>query len=42
MKGNEKYRKMARTDDDFEKLRNSPEYGPRFWETVGREDDSAG
>jgi len=35
IKGDEEYREMARTDEDFEKLRNDPEYGPRFRELVG-------
>jgi tetratricopeptide (TPR) repeat protein len=36
IKGNEKYRKKARTDEDFENLRNDPAYGPRFRELVGQ------
>jgi len=35
IKGDEKYRQMAKTDEDFEKLRNDAEYGPRFRKLVG-------
>jgi len=37
IKGDEKLREVARKDEDkdFEKLRNDPEYGPRFRELVG-------
>jgi len=35
IRGDEKYRKMARTDEDLEKVRTDPEYGPRFRELVG-------
>ena len=35
-----KYRGMARQDEDFERLRNDPEWGPKFWEIVGTEDES--
>ena len=35
IKGDEENRKLARTDEDFEKLRNDPQYGPRFRELVG-------
>jgi tetratricopeptide (TPR) repeat protein len=31
-------RRLARKDEDFEGLRNDPEWGPKFWEIVGRED----
>ncbi|MDP2959416.1 MAG: tetratricopeptide repeat protein, partial [Longimicrobiales bacterium] len=37
--GDEKYRAMAREDEDFEALRNDPEWGPKFWDIVGREDE---
>ncbi len=40
IKGGEKYRAEARTDEDFETLRNDPVYGPQFWEIVGREDST--
>ena len=40
--GDEEFRVMARVDPEFETLRNDPTYGPRFWEIVGREDDSKG
>ena len=30
--------RLAREDEHFEGLRNDPEWGPRFWEIVGRED----
>jgi tetratricopeptide (TPR) repeat protein len=33
-----KYRGMAREDEDFEALRNDPEWGPKFWEIVGTGD----
>jgi len=33
-----KYRDMAREDEDFQGLRNDPEWGPKFWEIVGTED----
>ena len=42
IKGDEKYRQMARTDEDFEGLRNNPEYGPRFRELVGEQDQPEG
>jgi len=35
-----KYRQMARGDEDFEGLRKDPEWGPKFWEIVGMEDQS--
>jgi len=31
----EKYRQMAKTDEDFDNLRNDPKYGPRFRALVG-------
>jgi tetratricopeptide (TPR) repeat protein len=36
--GDAKYRPMAREDEDFEGLRNHPEWGQKFWELVGTED----
>ena len=33
-----KYRGMAREDEDFEGLRNDPQWGPKFWELVETED----
>jgi tetratricopeptide (TPR) repeat protein len=42
IKGDEKYPKMARTDEDFDKLRDDPEYGPRFRKLVGEQDHSEG
>jgi tetratricopeptide (TPR) repeat protein len=42
IKGDEKYRQMAKTDEDFEKLRSDPEYGPRFRELVGEQDQPEG
>ncbi|MGD0765775.1 MAG: tetratricopeptide repeat protein [Dehalococcoidia bacterium] len=38
----EKYREMARTDDDFKKLRKDQQYGPRFRQIVGKEDNPEG
>jgi len=38
--GDAKYRPMAREDEDFEGLRNDPEWGPKFWELVGTEDQA--
>jgi len=35
--GDAQYRSMAREDEDFEGLRNDPEWGPKFWELVGTE-----
>jgi tetratricopeptide (TPR) repeat protein len=35
--GYEKCGDMAKIDEDFEKLRNDPEYGPRFRKLVGEE-----
>jgi len=40
IQGDKENQRLARTDQDFEKLRNDPEYGPRFWEIVGKENDS--
>jgi len=34
----EENRGDAREDEDFEGLRNHPEWGPKFWELVGTED----
>lgn len=42
IRGDKELRNEARTDTDFEKLRNDPVYGPRFWEIVGREDNTEG
>lgn len=42
IKGDEGNRALAKTDEDFANLRNDPTYGPRFWEIVGREEDSEG
>lgn len=36
--GDGKYRRMAREHQDFEGLRNDPQWGPKFWELVGTED----
>ena len=33
------YRVEARNDRDLESLRTHPEWGPKFWEMVGREDE---
>jgi tetratricopeptide (TPR) repeat protein len=38
--GDAKYRPMAREDEDLEGLRNDPEWGPKFWELVGTEDQA--
>ena len=38
IKIDEKHRQLARQDEDFEGLRNDPEWGPKFWEIVGMED----
>jgi tetratricopeptide (TPR) repeat protein len=35
VKGDEKWRGKARTDEDFEKLRKDPKYSPRFRDLVG-------
>jgi tetratricopeptide (TPR) repeat protein len=35
IRADEKRREEARSDEDFEKLRNDPEYGPRFRKLVG-------
>ena len=35
-----KYQRMAREDEDFEGLRNDPQWGPKFWELVGTEDQA--
>jgi len=37
IKGDGKYRELAKKDEDFEKLRNDPEYGARFRKLVGEE-----
>jgi len=34
-----KYRGMAREDEDFQAMRNDPEWGPKFWEIVGAESE---
>jgi tetratricopeptide (TPR) repeat protein len=39
IKGDQALRDTARMDQNFEKLRNDLEYGPRFWEIVGKEDN---
>jgi tetratricopeptide (TPR) repeat protein len=36
--GDGKYRRSARDDEEFEGLRNDPQWGPKFWELVGTED----
>ena len=33
-----KYQRSARDDEEFEGLRNDPEWGAKFWELVGTED----
>ena len=33
------FREWARQDEDFTFLRDHPEYGPRFWKLVGREEE---
>jgi tetratricopeptide (TPR) repeat protein len=37
--GHAPYRASAREDNDLEPLRNHPEWGPKFWELVGTEDE---
>jgi superkiller protein 3 len=38
--GDAKHRPMAREDEDFEGLRNDPQWGPKFWELVGTGDQA--